>query len=95
MFSQDFFTCAAGDRGSLLVFGLLTIGPPGSIQYFDPFQSFGLAPVLGTGTAGDLALSAIVAWWHIFAPMSRARTRRWFAAATWTRCGAEAIAAGR
>jgi len=51
--------------GIFLVFGLLTIGPPGSIQYFDPFQSFGLNPVLGTGTAGDLAVSAVVAWWPI------------------------------
>jgi heat shock protein HtpX len=50
------------------VFGLFTIGPPGVQNYFPPFapfQSFGLQPVLGTGGPGDLALSAIYAWWPI------------------------------
>ena len=47
------------------IFGLLTIGPPGSIGYYDPFQALGLSPVLGTGSAADLALSAIYAWWPI------------------------------
>ena len=47
------------------MFGLFTIPTPGGPQYFDPFASFGLQPVLGTGTAGDLALSAIYAWWPI------------------------------
>jgi heat shock protein HtpX len=47
------------------IFGLFTIGPAGSIRYFDPFQSLGLHPVLGTGGPGDLALSAIYAWWPV------------------------------
>ncbi len=47
------------------IFGLLTIGPPGSIRYYDPFQTFGLTSVLGTGSAEDLALSAIYSWWPI------------------------------
>jgi heat shock protein HtpX len=51
--------------GIFFVFGLLTIGQPGSVQYFNPFEAFGLQPVLGTGTAGDLAISVIVAWWPI------------------------------
>jgi heat shock protein HtpX len=51
--------------GIFYVFGLFTIPPPGGPQYFDPFASFGLQPVLGSGTAGDLALSAIYAWWPI------------------------------
>jgi len=47
------------------IFGLLTIGPQGGIRYYDPFQAFGLPSVLGTGTSGDLALSAIYSWWPI------------------------------
>jgi heat shock protein HtpX len=51
--------------GIFFVFGLLTIPPPGSPQYFDAFDTLGLQSVLGTRTAGDLALSAIYAWWPI------------------------------
>ncbi len=51
--------------GIFYIFGLFTIPAPGGIQYYDPFAAFGLQPVLGSGTAGDLALSAIYAWWPI------------------------------
>ncbi len=51
--------------GIFYVFGLLTLGQPGGIQYYDPFTAFGLQPVLGSGSPGDLALSAIYAWWPI------------------------------
>lgn len=47
------------------VFGLLTQGPSGSFRQFDTFQAFGLQSVLGTGSAADLALSAIYSWWPI------------------------------
>ncbi len=51
--------------GIFFAYGLLTIRPPGSFRSFDPFQTFGLQPVLGSGGAADLALSAIYAWWPI------------------------------
>src|ERR1700722_10546497 len=47
------------------VLGLVLIGPEGSVIYSDPFRNFGLQPVLGTRTPGDLALSAMHAWWPI------------------------------
>jgi heat shock protein HtpX len=47
------------------VLGLALIGPEGSVIYTDPFRNFGLQPVLGTRTPGDLALSAMNAWWPI------------------------------
>lgn len=49
----------------VFVFGLFYIGSHGSIGTLDPFQSLGLQPVLGTNGPGDLALSAISAWWPI------------------------------
>jgi heat shock protein HtpX len=51
--------------GIFFVFGLFAAGDPGSDGALDLFQSLGLQPVLGTGGAGDLALSAMAAWWPI------------------------------
>jgi len=50
--------------GIFFVFGLFIIGREGR-GFYDPFLSFGLQPVLGTGSPADLALSAIYAWWPI------------------------------
>ena len=50
--------------GIFFVFGLFSIGPAGG-GFYDPFDTFGLQPVLGTGSAADLALSATYAWWPI------------------------------
>jgi len=47
--------------GIFYIFGLFTRGSP----YYDPFQAFGIQPVLGTQGPGDLAVSAIYAWWPI------------------------------
>lgn len=44
------------------LFGLLT-GASQNPYGFGPWQQFGIRPVLGTGSALDLAVSAIVAWW--------------------------------
>ena len=49
--------------GIFFVFGLFTIGTPGGSDIFGPFRIFGFQPVLGTEGPGDLALSAIYAWW--------------------------------
>jgi heat shock protein HtpX len=49
--------------GIFFVFGLFTIGTPGSSDSLGPFQIFGLQPVLGTEGPADLALSAVYAWW--------------------------------
>lgn len=51
--------------GIFFLFGLFTVGPQGGEGATDVFQLFGLQPVLGTGGAGDLALSAMYAWWPI------------------------------
>jgi heat shock protein HtpX len=45
-------------------FGLFT-GAGQNGQGFGAWQEFGIRPVLGTGSAFDLAVSAIVAWWPI------------------------------
>lgn len=51
--------------GIFFAVGLLTSGTSGNAGSFDPFEAFGLQPVLGSGGPGDLALSAIYAWWPI------------------------------
>ena len=51
--------------GIFFLFGLFTIGSQGGTGSFDPFQAFGIQPVLGTEGPGDLALSAMYAWWPI------------------------------
>ncbi len=43
--------------------GAFTLGGSGGYGYFDPFANLGLPSVLGTGSALDLALSAVYAWW--------------------------------
>ncbi|MFZ1992198.1 MAG: M48 family metallopeptidase [Alphaproteobacteria bacterium] len=43
--------------------GVFTLGQGQGYGYYDPFESLGLPQVLGTGSALDLALSAIYAWW--------------------------------
>jgi heat shock protein HtpX len=45
------------------IFGLLTTGTPGPLNSLGPFQILGIEPVLGTEGPGDLALSAMYAWW--------------------------------
>ena len=50
--------------GIFFVFGLV-LGPRGDYRGLTAFQIFGIDSVLGTGSAGDLALSAIVAWWPV------------------------------
>lgn len=49
--------------GIFYVFGLITIGS-GSQDLF-PFDFLSLHPVLGTAGPGDLAVSAVYAWWPI------------------------------
>jgi heat shock protein HtpX len=51
--------------GVFFAFGLFTLGSADSYSSLDPFQSFGLQPVLGTGAPSDLALSAMAEWWPI------------------------------
>ena len=51
--------------GVFFAFGLLVGGSSQDPYAFNPFALFGLTPVLGTGSAADLALSAIVSWWPI------------------------------
>ncbi len=51
--------------GIFFVFGLVMGGNPQDPYAASPFQMFGLAPVLGSGGPGDLALSAIAAFWPI------------------------------
>ncbi len=46
-------------------FGLVAIGPRGGAGSFYVFRYFDLQPVLGTGDPGDLALSAVYAYWPI------------------------------
>jgi heat shock protein HtpX len=50
--------------GIFFVFGLF-VGNRHDSYAVSPFQLFGLDSVLGTGGPGDLALSAIYAWWPI------------------------------
>ena len=47
--------------GIFFVLGLIAAGGNGDARYL--FQTFDLQPVLGTGSAADLGLSAIYAWW--------------------------------
>ena len=49
--------------GIFFVFGLIAAGGNGNAR--ELFDSFALQPVLGTGSAADLGLSAIYAWWLI------------------------------
>ena len=48
--------------GIFFAFGLVNIN---SQDQFDVFRNLGLTSMLGTGGPGDLALSAMVAWWPI------------------------------
>ena len=50
--------------GIFFAFGLLAGGRQGPYGY-SPFQAFGIESVLGTGSAADLAVSAMVAYWPI------------------------------
>ena len=50
--------------GIFFAFGLFASGQRGPYGY-SPFQAFGIESVLGTGSAGDLAVSAMVAYWPI------------------------------
>jgi heat shock protein HtpX len=45
--------------------GLFMTGAQNDPYAVSPFQTFGLQPVLGTGGAADLAVSAMVAYWPI------------------------------
>jgi heat shock protein HtpX len=49
--------------GIFFVLGLIAAGGNGDAR--DLLQTFGLMPVLGNGSAADLGLSAIYAWWPI------------------------------
>jgi heat shock protein HtpX len=51
--------------GVFFVFGLFTLGSADGSSSLDPFQRFGLQPIVGTGGPGDLALSAVAEWWPI------------------------------
>ena len=44
----------------VIVFALGSLGNPE-----DLFGAFGVSPLLGTGDAGDLALSTVYAWWPV------------------------------
>src|SRR5580658_7068687 len=48
--------------GIFFVFGLLASGQQGPNRH-SPFAAFGIQSVLGTGSASDLAVSAMVAYW--------------------------------
>jgi len=48
--------------GIFFVYGLVNIFPQ---DQFGAFQSLGITSVLGSGGPGDLAFSAVVAWWPI------------------------------
>jgi heat shock protein HtpX len=50
--------------GIFFAFGLFAGGRQGAYGY-SPFQAFGIESVLGTGSAADLAVSAMVAYWPI------------------------------
>jgi len=51
--------------GIFFVFGLFTTGSPGPLNSLGPFRILGIEPVLGTEGPGDLALSAMYAWWPV------------------------------
>src|SRR3974390_2319029 len=51
--------------GIFFVFGLFAAGPEQGPYVISPFEQFGIQPVLGTRDAGDLALSAMIAYWPI------------------------------
>ncbi len=51
--------------GIFFAFGLLMGGPEQGPYAASPFDIFGIPSVLGTGSAGDLAVSAMVAYWPI------------------------------
>ncbi len=48
-----------------LAVGLLMSGSQNEPYAISPFQEFGITPVLGSGGPGDLAVSAMVAYWPI------------------------------
>jgi heat shock protein HtpX len=50
--------------GIFFAFGLVMSGQRGNYGY-SPFAAFDIPSVLGTGSAGDLAVSAMVAYWPI------------------------------
>jgi heat shock protein HtpX len=50
--------------GIFFAFGLLTANPQDPYA-MNPFQMLGISPVLGTGSAADLAVSAMAAYWPI------------------------------
>jgi heat shock protein HtpX len=51
--------------GIFFLFGLFVAGQAQDPYAPNPFQTFGLTPVLRTGSAADFALSAMAAWWPI------------------------------
>src|SRR5271165_6413073 len=51
--------------GIFFAFGLLMGGHQQDAYAASPFQMLGIPSVLGTGSAGDLALSAMAAYWPI------------------------------
>jgi hypothetical protein len=48
--------------GAIFFFFGLFMGAGHNAYGYGPWQEFGIQPVLGTGSAFDLAVSAIVAW---------------------------------